>query len=202
MQKILSIYFSVVFYFIYSFCVSAQVPATADLASPLPVGSIIPEVALLDLDGKSINTTQIFNKPTVMVVYRGGWCPYCNNQLAGLGLIEKDIISLGYKIIAVSPDAPEQLKSTLEKQKIGYQLFSDGKGDLIKAMGLAFAAPNMYNDMLLKASGGANTEAVLPVPAVYIVDKMGKVLYMFSNPDYKVRLDENVLMTQIKSFTK
>ena len=69
-------------------------------------------------------------------------------------------------------------------------------------MGLAFRAPTRYNDMLLKASGGENTETVLPVPAVYIVDETGKVLYMFSNPDYKVRLDENELLKNLKSFTK
>jgi peroxiredoxin len=202
MKVLKSVFSMIVFVVLFSFIAGAQVSATADLAKPIPVGATIPKVKLQNLDGEFVNTGEIINQPTVIVFYRGGWCPFCNEQLAGLVLVEKDLFEMGYTLIAISPDAPAQLKATVEKQKLSYQLYSDNKGDVIKAMGLAFQAPEKYKDMLLKSSGGGNTETILPVPAVYVVDKNGQVLYQFSNPDYKVRLDERELLNQVKSLTK
>lgn len=176
----------------------SQVAATADLASPIPVGSQLPAVNLQTMDEKTLLSTKAIDGPAVVVVYRGGWCPYCNKQLSGLATIEKDILALGYKIIAISPDAPAQLKATMDKQKLSYTLLSDSKSELIKAMGLAFAAPEKYGSMLLKASGGFNTEAVLPVPAVYVFDKNLKATYVHTDPDYTKRLDEQELLKALK----
>ena len=36
------------------------------------------------------NTNEIFGQKTVLIVYRGGWCPYCNAQLADMQEIEKE----------------------------------------------------------------------------------------------------------------
>ncbi len=179
-----------------------QIPSSADSVKPMAVGSVLPLINLQDIDGKMVGTPEVFNQPVVMIVYRGGWCPYCNQQLAGLQPMEKDIIAMGYKIVAISPDAPEQLKTTIEKQKLSYTLLSDNKAELIMAMGLAFKAPVKYNDMLLKASGGGNSQSVLPVPAVYIFDKNRKVLYAYTDADYKVRMDEKELMEQLKNYSK
>ena len=62
--------------------------------------------------GKAVETDDILAKKTVLVVYRGGWCPYCNSQLSDLQDIENQILQLGYQIIAVSPDAPSFIKQT------------------------------------------------------------------------------------------
>ncbi len=184
-----------------AFGLYAQVPASAELTTPMQVGATMPDVMLQNMDEETIMTKDLVNKPTVLVVYRGGWCPYCNKQLSGLSLIEKELIDMGYQIVAISPDAPEQLKATMDKQKLSYQLFSDSKAYLIKAMGIAFAAPAQYGDMLLKASGGNNTGTVLPVPSVYILDKAGKVIYAYNNADYKVRLKEMELLEALKDLS-
>jgi peroxiredoxin len=177
-----------------------QIPTSADSVKPMAVGSILPLINLQDINGKTVGTPEVFNQPVVMIVYRGGWCPYCNKQLAGLEPMEKDIIAMGFRIVAISPDAPEQLKTTIEKQKLSYTLLSDNKAELIMAMGLAFKAPVRYNDMLLKVSEGGNTQSILPVPAVYIFHKNRKVLYAYTDADYKVRLDEKELMEQLVSY--
>jgi len=63
----------------------AQVPKNAEDISPLLVGESIPDAMLLDYKGNQVALNSIIkNKPTVLVFYRGGWCPYCNMQLGGL----------------------------------------------------------------------------------------------------------------------
>lgn len=175
-----------------------QVAETPEMTSPLGVGKKIPDVGLMNLAGEKVSSLKEITKPSVLVFYRGGWCPYCNKQLSGLAIIEKEIKAMGYTLIAVSPDAPAQLKATMDKNKLSYTLLSDQKGELIKAMGLAFKAPEKYGSMLLKASGGGNSETVLPVPAVYITDSNGKILYKYSDSDYSKRLDEQELLKALK----
>lgn len=166
--------------------------------SPLLIGEQIPNVNLKDTNGKAIETQSIFNKKTVVIVYRGGWCPYCNSQLSDMQNIEKDILALGYQIVAISPDAPSFLKETLTKDKLNYQLYSDSEGNFSKAIGIAFAAPEKYAKMLGKYSDEKNT-IFLPVPTVYVTNEKGEIQFMYINPDYKTRLKGNLLLAVLKN---
>lgn len=79
------------------------------------IGEKIPNTALSNVEGKKIDSDKILSKKTVLIIYRGGWCPYCNNQLSDMQEIESDILALDYQIVAVSPDAPSFLKKQLLK---------------------------------------------------------------------------------------
>lgn len=98
--------------------VSAQVPEKAEDICPLLIGETIPKATLQDSDGKQVELEKYLStKPTVLVFYRGGWCPYCNVQLSGLVKIEKEILDLGYQIIAVCPDDYRNLQTTERDRK-------------------------------------------------------------------------------------
>jgi len=80
-------------------------PLNAEDICPLLIGEILPKATLQDAEGKTVALETIIKiKPTVLVFYRGGWCPFCNMQLSSLVEIEKDILDLGYQIVAISPD--------------------------------------------------------------------------------------------------
>ena len=81
---------------------------------------------------------------SILIFYRGGWCPYCTKQLSGIAEVESEILKLGYQIIAVSPDQISKLNETGDKSKLNYQLLSDSASILANAMGLVFKAPNHY----------------------------------------------------------
>ena len=176
----------------------SQISDKPEDISPLLIGEQIPNVNLKNVDGKAIETNTIFNKKTVVVIYRGGWCPYCNAQLSDMQGIEKDIIALGYQIVAVSPDAPSFLKETLTKDKLHYQLYSDSEGNFSKSIGIAFAAPEKYGKMLGKYSDEKNTN-FLPVPTVYVTNEKGEIEFMYINPDYKSRLKGDLLLAVLKN---
>ena len=137
----------------------------------------------------------IVNKKTVLIIYRGGWCPYCNSQLMEMQEIENQIIALGYQIIAISPDAPKFLKDTTEKDKINYQLFSDSEGKFAQALGVAF---KREKPKLEKYSEGRNP-GFLPVPTVYITNKNGEIEFMYINPNYSKRLKGSLLLSVLKT---
>lgn len=54
-----------------------------------------------------------------------------------------------------------------------------------------------YGIDLEEASG--QTHHVLPVPAVYFVSAEGKVLFQYVNPDYRVRLEPEILLAAART---
>lgn len=185
----------------FSFKSSAQnVPSNAEDIKPLLIGATLPNANLVSPNGEQINLKNILSsKPTVLVFYRGGWCPYCNLQLSELVSIEKDIIDLGYQIVAISPDDYQNLKSTETKDKINYQLFSDPEGQFIQDIGIGFQTPTLVKGYIATKGQKGKTSDVIPVPTVLVVNQKGEILFEYINPNYKVRISGEMLLAVIKS---
>ncbi len=181
-----------------TFLASAQLPEKAEDISPLLIGEKIPDTLVKAPDGNDHRILKLFSqKPTVLLFYRGGWCPYCNAHLAEIQEAEDEIVELGYQIIGISPDSPDNLKATDEKNKLNYSLYSDGDGRLTKAIGIAFKAPERSAARLFEYSNGMN-EGYLPVPSVFIVDTSGNIEFEYINPDYKNHVSAGLLMAVLK----
>ena len=135
---------------------------------------------------------KIVGHPTVLLFYRGGWCPYCNRHLADVQTVEKELVALGYQILAISADPPELLAATAEKGKLTYTLLSDADMQAAGAFGLAFALDDAtvkkYKGYGIHLTAQQGDRFWLPVPAAYVVDANGKIVFAHSNPDYKQRL--------------
>ncbi|WP_373553678.1 peroxiredoxin-like family protein [Haliscomenobacter sp.] len=172
----------------------SELPTKAEDISPLLIGEMVPEAQIAQLDGHSTSLSSVLSdKKTVLIFYRGGWCPYCNAHLSELQKIEGKLKEMGYQIVAVSPDAPEKLNETDQKHDLSYQLYSDSKGELMSKMGIAFQAPERYQKMLLSASGDEN-KGWLPVPAVFIINDKKEIVFEYISPDFKHRINGDLLL--------
>lgn len=185
-----------------------KVAAAAQEAKPLSINSKAPEVTLTSEEGKPYKLGEALKKqPTVLIFYRGGWCPFCNLQLADLRNIEGDLKDLGYQLIAISMDRPEELRKTMDKQKMTYMLLSDSNAKAVKAFGVAFKVDEKtvekykgFNIDLEKASG--YDHHILPVPSVFIIGTDRVIHFVHSNPDYRVRLAASKVLEAAKRFSK
>lgn len=189
---------------LFSLQLKASVPHQASEVQPIEVGQSLPQISFNNAAGESISLNQLAKgKKTILVYYRGGWCPFCNKQLQGLAESREQLKRLGFQIIAVSADSPEQLKQSSSTEKLGYQLFSDAKMLGARKLGIAFRVDDMtyqlYRDHfqldLEEKSGEVHHE--LPVPAVFLIDEAGSIQYRYFNPDYKKRLTRKGLMEAI-----
>ena len=171
----------------------------AEDVHPLGLGGETPNGLLRDLAGKEVDFLKLVHaKPSVIIFYRGSWCPYCNLQMEQLVKLEPRLLALGYQILAISPDKPEGLNQSLEKHKLNYVLLSDSKLDLARAFGLIYQVdPQTVEKMKsfhvdLEAASGEKHNW-LPVPAAYVVDTKGLIHFSYFNPDIKVRVDPDKL---------
>ncbi len=112
---------------------------------------------------------------------------------------------MGLEILVISPDLPEKLMELIEKNSLNFPLYSDSKMELAEAFGLGFHLDdstvslylNEYKIDIEKDSGEKHHN--LPVPAVYLADKNKDIVYSFSTPDYKIRLEQESLLDTVKT---
>jgi peroxiredoxin len=187
---------------------AAELASAPDQVRPILLGSKMPDVPLRTAAGKPTTlAAQIAGKPAILVFYRGGWCPFCNLQLSDLRLIQKEVEGLGYQMIAISPDRPEELTKTLGKDKLSYTLLSDSKAAALRAFGIGYrldaatyAKYQGYGIDLEKTSG--EKDHALPVPSVFIIDRDGILQFSYSHPDYKVRVPGTVVLAAAKAIAE
>ncbi len=183
-----------------SFSSFAQIADKAEAVAPLLIGEQLPlKASVLDAQGKPHQLGDILaTQKTVLVFYRGGWCPFCNVHLSGLAKASAEITALGYQIIAISPDDPKNLQNTSESGKLDYQLYADPQAQLLEAIGIAFQAPEAAREYIASKSKGAVTKA-LPVPTLMVLDKDGKILFEYISPNYKQRISAELLLAVLKN---
>lgn len=178
---------------------AAGIPQQAKDARPLAVGSAAPTFTVRTTDGAARTfSAGTYRKPTVILFYRGGWCPYCNRQLSDLRLVEPKLRAQGFEIVFLSTDRPDLLYSSLQAADIHYTLLSDSTLEAARAFHIAYhvddatlATMRGYGIDLEATTGTKQHE--LPVPSVFIVDRSGIIRYVYSNPDYTVRLGADAL---------
>ena len=187
---------------------AAELAASAEQVRPILMGSKLPEVALRTVSGDATTLAkQVGGKPAILVFYRGGWCPYCNLQLSDLRLIEDRAKALGYQMIAISPDRPEELSKTLDKADLTYTLLSDSQANAMKAFGIGFrvdamtVAKYLSFGINLEAASGSKENA-LPVPSVFIVDGEGVLQFGYTPPDYTIRIPGNVILAAAEAIAE
>lgn len=185
--------------------VTRVIADNANNVKPVLNGQMIPDVTIYDVNDKGYSLKELVKeKPAILVFYRGGWCPYCSSQLGRLKESESELIELGYQLIAISPDSPERLQNARLKSDFKAKIMSDKVFDATEQFGVGYfledKVANIYRNKLGVEFVNINGESrvALPVPAIYIVGTDGLVHFNYVNPNYKVRLDEELLIQAAK----
>lgn len=182
-----------------------QIADTAEDVTPLLNGQMVPKGTLRTADGAPVSLqAMIMQKPSIILFYRGGWCPYCNRQLAGLKDIEQDLVDMGYQVLAISPESPAKLQEQKLETEFAVKLLSDESLDTIKGFGVGFYVPaetkdrykSKWNIQLTDEAG--SDRAVLPAPSIFITDKTGLIKFNYVNPNFKVRPSAELLLQAAK----
>ncbi|MFC7337465.1 peroxiredoxin-like family protein [Haloferula chungangensis] len=165
-------------------------------AGAVSVGRMAPQFTLPDARGKLISLKELRAKgPLVVTFYRGGWCPYCNLQLRALQAELPEIRNLGAELVAISPQKPDESLSQTEKTSLDFHVLSDQDARVASEYGVAWNVPerllaHMRDDRKLDLEsindGNGN---ILPIPATFVLDRQGSVVWSFVEVDYRQRAE-------------
>ena len=96
------------------------------------------------------------------------------------------------------------LDKMTKERSLTYTLFSDYYLKVAKSLGLAFhmddKTAKMYKEKLgadLK-SYEDERQMTVPIPAVFVIDTKGQVRFSYTNPNYRVRLHPELLLSAAK----
>lgn len=154
------------------------------------IGDKIEDTILLNNLGDEVSIMDILGKqPAIISFYRGTWCPYCNLELSTYNELLKDKNKI--KMVAISPERPE---SSINVENLNFEVLSDIDNKFAKKLNLTFditeTIENIYDGfgINLEKSQGKKSR-ILPIPATYIVDSSGIIVYAYIDADYTKRAE-------------
>lgn len=169
----------------------------------IPVGERAPSFSLPDANGTRMSLDDRLDEgPVVLSFYRGAWCPICNTELAALQEALPQIIALGARLIAISPQAPDASQPLVQRLGLAYDVLSDTDQSVIRDYRLQFALDEdlrpIYRgfNMALDEHNADGTWN-LPVPATFILDEHGTVRARHVDPNYRDRMTVDAIIAAL-----
>lgn len=160
------------------------------------VGDQAPDIVLPDASGRTFDVAKLLETgPVIVTFYRGGWCPYCNLELRAYQAVLPRITAAGAKLVAISPEKPDDSVSTAEKNALTFPVLSDIGQRVGKAFGLVYSFTDelrsVYDGFKLDipAKNGAPDDWSLPLSATYVIGPDGRILFADTSVDYRRRTD-------------
>jgi peroxiredoxin len=163
------------------------------------------DFVLNDHNGKPVSSADLLNKGRIVICFfRGRWCPFCVGQLEAMNLAVSRIQQAEASLIAISPQTVQQSFFMADQHKLNFPLLSDPGNQIARQFGLAYRVPDSQQSVyrrvfinLAFANGDDTWE--LPIPATYILDRDGSVLFASVNPDYTERPEPSEILHRLTS---
>jgi peroxiredoxin len=167
---------------------SSLKPAAAEDLGP-PIGLIAPDIGKrLDQAGTPRTLADVMgSRGLVLMFFRStDWCPYCQAQLIDMNGGAAEIEKRGYRIVALSYDSPETLKTFADKRQISFTFLSDPKSEVI----------DLYKLRDPQYPPGSRAYGV-PKPIIFILDKGGVIRAKLYEESFKVRPPVSAVISAI-----
>jgi len=174
-------------------------------APGLKVGTMAPDFTALTYENNTLTLSDHFKQgPVVLIFYRGAWCPYCSLHLRSFQERLGDFQKLGATVLAVSVDQQEYGIKIVQKEALGFDVISDPGSEILREYNVVFQVPDdlaqKYLDEYqidLQAHSGRK-DHVIAVPATYVIDMTGKIIFAYANTDYKTRTKPEEVLEVLK----
>jgi peroxiredoxin len=173
-------------------------------AGVIEVGVTLPDAELLDPHGA---TTSLYaalgGRLSVLVFYRGAWCPYCN---IALNTYQRELVpelaGRDVGLVAISPQTPDGSLSTLEKNELTFRVLSDPGNQVAKVVGILTAPSDEARAAQLQlgldlTAVNADGTVGLPMPTTMIVDADRVIRWIDVHPDYATRSEPDEILAAI-----
>ena len=171
----------------------------------LTAGNDAVDFTLPNAKGEQVSSEALRQQgPVVLSFYRGGWCPYCSLELKALQSVNAEIEALGARLVAISPQVPDESLSTAEKNDLEFEVLSDVNSEVADQYGLTFSLDEDLRPVY--KNWGADVAAVnddpdckLPLPATYVIGQDGKIVHSFVEEDYTERLEPDEILESLRN---
>ncbi len=159
----------------------------------LPAGSVAPEFALQDNNGRIVRSADLLALGTVIVnFFRGRWCPYCMAELQAWRDAYPAIRSRGALLVAISPQTVHQNDLLIQQHALPFPVLSDPGSAVAESFRVAYTVPayhqKHYRSILVNLPFmNGDPSWRLPLPATYVIQPDGRIVFAQAHADFRVR---------------
>ena len=105
--------------------------------------------------------------------------------------------------MAITPELPDHTLSTVEKHHLTFEVLSDQNNAVARQFGLVFQLPETLHPFYGNAridlpNTQGNDRFELPIPGTFVVDRQGKIVKAFVDPDYTQRLEPAEIVAAVQ----
>jgi peroxiredoxin len=173
-------------------------------AKSLGVDAKAPSFEISDHNGKLVSSAALLNKGRLVICFiRGRWCPFCVGQMEGMSAIAAQIEAAGASLVAISPQTEKQAYFMHDQHKLSFTLLVDAHNEVARQFGLVYRVPEEQQAIYRRTfvnlpfvNGDDSWE--LPIPATYVVDRDGTILFASANEDYTERPEPIDILAQLE----
>ncbi len=158
----------------------------------LKAGSTLPGFTVRNASGAVVTSTQLTDKPAILIFFRGNWCPLCMAQIKELVSRYKDISALGVRVALISPQPHSNTEALAKKYGVKFDFLTDEGNVAARALGIEQAHGLPMGMQMM----GYDSETVLPT--VIITDKNGKVIWTHETDNYRIRPEPDVYLEVLR----
>jgi len=171
----------------------AELKARDLAAGAVRVEAQAPSFDLPDHDGRTMRSAELLARGRLVICFiRGRWCPFCVGQMEAMNLILPQIEEGDASLVAISPQTVKQSYFMHDQHKLNFPLFSDAGNKVARKFGLIYRVPAAQEAVYRRAfvnlpftNGDDSWE--LPIPATFVIDRDGTIVYSSANEDYTER---------------
>jgi len=149
----------------------------------LQVGTALPPFTLSDLSGTAVSSASFKGTITLLLFYRGNWCPLCVAQVKEIAAHYRELEARGARVILVSPQPQSRSRELAERCAAPMEFMVDQDNQAARALGIA-APGGVPLGMDLQ---GYASDTVLPT--VLISDARGIIRFADLTDNYRLRPD-------------
>lgn len=166
----------------------------------IKIGETIPNFSLKNAKNEVVNSSDILkNGKMIIAFYRGSWCPYCNLELKALQEKTAEFKEKNTTLVAISPQSPDNSLTFIEKHNLTFEVLTDKDNIFAKQLGIVFELQDFvlpyYHALGIDLTNfNKNNDNSLPIPAVFVVNEDGKIIYKFADANYMNRIDIDELI--------
>lgn len=156
------------------------------------VGKKLPSITLSDAQGNMVKFDEKVGKKSILMFFRGNWCPLCVAQVKEIVDLYQELDAMGVRVALISPQSEKQTQILADKFKVNFEFYSDTNNRAAKALGID--SPNGL-PMGLQVMG-YDSDTVLPT--VIITDEKNTVLWSHETDNYRVRPEPEIFLKVLR----
>jgi peroxiredoxin len=179
---------------------AARLRASGMLRRALRAGDTVPDFRLRDGQGALVRLRSLLQGgPVAICFYRGGWCQFCALELEALTRVTGEVTVLGASLIAIAPQV-SKVRLLCEIVPTPFPLLADVGAKVATSFGIAFMpADELHNDYrALGRPDSACCRTPLPIPATYVADSCGRIVFSYLDSDFTKRIEPAEILIALR----